>query len=32
MNIEDMFEHIIIPVLLAAGYHPDTIKDYLAEA
>ena len=26
MNISDLWEQVIEPLLLAAGYHPETVK------
>lgn len=31
MNIHDVMQEIVGPVLLAAGYHPDHINEYLTE-
>lgn len=27
--MDDMIKDLIVPVLLATGYHPDTVKDYI---
>lgn len=29
LTMDQMFTHVIKPVLLAAGYHPDTVSSYL---
>jgi hypothetical protein len=30
MNIGEMFENLIVPVLLAAGYSPTVVDEYLS--
>lgn len=29
LTMDEMLTHVIKPVLLAAGYHPDTVSSYL---
>lgn len=29
LKIDDVFDYLIIPMLLAAGYHPETINRYI---